>query len=158
MDHLSRRAVVATSFVLLAAGTAAAQVEIRVPASFFKPEGRIEGKVANRGRLPVSYCVEFGQESPHAGTSESTPIPFHVERKNGDIWNVLLIGPDIGSLRRSITLGAGASNGFPFRLNDTGQMRLALHYWVGERSDACDEPAKGRKTAKSKVFSIVKSD
>jgi hypothetical protein len=155
VDDLSRRTVVTISLVLLLVGAAAAQIEVRVPASSFKQEGRIEARVSNKGALPVSYCVEFGQWSPHAGTIEGTPIPFLVERQSGESWKVLVIGPDIGSSRHSVTLDSGASSEFPFRLNNTGRLRLVLYYWAGERNDVCDESAKGRKTAKSKVFSIV---
>jgi hypothetical protein len=135
---------------------AVAQLEINVSGSAFKAEDSIAAKVTNKSGLPVSYCVEVGQWSAHDGTIESTPIPFHVEVKNGDTWKVLMIGPDIGSSRHPVTLETGALNKFPFRLNDVGQMRLVLHYLIGKRNDVCDDSTKGRKTARSKVFSIVK--
>ena len=59
-------------------------------------------------------------------------------------------------MRKPETLDSGASLAFPFRLNENGEMRLSLDYWMGERKDICDESAKGWKTAKSKVFSVVK--
>jgi len=145
---------VALSLFLLS-GAAAAQVEVSLPTDSFKSEDKIDTRIINKGQVSVSYCVEIGQWSPHAGTTESTPIPFHVERKNNDKWGVLLIGPDIGSSRHAVELEPGSSQDFPFRLLDKGDMRLVLHYWVGKRDDVCSETAKGRKTAKSKVFSIV---
>ena len=157
MDHAPYRTRIALSLFLILVGAAAAQVEVSLPANLFKPEDKIDARIVNKGRLPVSYCIEVGQWSPHAGSIESTPIPFHVERKNDDKWSVLLIGPDVGSSRHSATLSPGASNEFPFRLNNIGEMRLVLHYWIGERDDACEGSTRGRKTAKSKVFSIVKN-
>ncbi len=156
MDYLLHRTVIAISLVILPAAIAVAQVEVSVPASVFKQEGSIEARVTNKSSLPVSYCVEFGQWSPHNGTIDSTPTPFHVESKIGDRWSTLMNGPDVGSSRRPIALDAGASNEFPFRLNDTGQMRLVLYYWIGERNNVCNDSTKERKTARSKVFSIVK--
>ncbi len=150
---LHRLAIVVAAGLLLVCA-AVAQVELSVPTGPFKSEDQIQAKVTNKSRLPVSYCVEFGQGSPHAGTLESTPVPFHVERSNDGKWNVLINGPDEGSSRHPITQEAGASNEFPFRLNDTGQMRLVLYYWAGDRSDVCDESAKGRKTTKSRPFMI----
>jgi hypothetical protein len=151
---LCRLALAIVLGLLLVRG-AVAQVEVSVPAGPFKSEDQIRAKVTNKSRLRVSYCVEFGQGSPHAGTLESTPVPFYVERNNAGRWYVLINGPDEGSSRGPITQEAGASNEFPFRLNNTGQMRLVLYYWTGEHNDVCDERTKGRKTAKSKVFSIT---
>jgi hypothetical protein len=150
-----RRLAIVIALGLLLVRAAVAQVELSVPAGSFKSEDRIQAKVTNKSGLRISYCVQFGQGSPHAGTLESTPVPFHVERNKSYKWNVLINGPDVGSSRRPITQEAGTSNEFPFRLNDTGQMRLVLYYWPGDRSDVCDESAKGRKTAKSKAFSIT---
>jgi hypothetical protein len=141
---------------LFLVGTSVAQLEINVSGRTFKAEDSIGVKVTNKSELPVSYCVEIGQWSPHAGTIESTPIPFYVEAKRGGSWKVLMIGPDIGSSRHPVTLETGASNEFPFRLNNLGQMRLLLYYWIGRRNDVCDDSTEGRKTARSKGFSIVK--
>jgi hypothetical protein len=152
---MHRRLVIVIALGLLLIRAAAAQVELTVPAGPFKSEDRIESRVTNKSRLRISYCVEFGQWSPLAGNLESTPVPFHVERNKSDKWHVLINGPDLGSSRHPITQEAGSSNEFPFRLNDTGQMRLVLYYWPGDRSDVCSESTKGRKIAKSRVFSIV---
>jgi hypothetical protein len=155
MDRI-RRALIAVTTSLFLSAAALAQVEVGVPASRFRPEERIEAKVVNNSASPVSYCVEVGQWSPHAGTIEATPIPFHVEEQHGGKWSVLMIGPDIGSSRHPVTLDPGSSCTFAFRLLGTGRRRLVLYYWLGERDDVCDESAKGRKTARSQVFSIVK--
>jgi hypothetical protein len=134
---------------------ASGQVQLTVPHASFQPKEQIVATVTNRGKTAVSYCVEFGQHSPKDDSTENSPIPFYVERLRGK-WTVLLIGPDIGSARRTVTLEAGKSHEFPFRLLDTGKMRLVLHYWAGERDDVCSEPTKGRKTATSPEFSVVK--
>jgi hypothetical protein len=144
-------------FLLLVLSTAAfAQVEVFVPSNTFKPEEVIQAKVTNKSSAPVSYCVEFGQTSPHGETVVNTPLPFYVEKRGTDKWGVLLIGPDVGSSRHPIILDSGASQDFPFRLIDTGKMRLVLRYWVGERDDVCNESAKDKRTAKSTDFSVVK--
>jgi len=156
VDHSPRRTLAALLLALIPVGAATAQVVVSVSAGSFKPEDRIEAKVINKDRLPVSYCIELGQWSPHAGTVESTPVPFYVERKNHDNWNVLLIGPDIGSSRQPATLSPGTSSEFSFRLHDIGEIRLVLHYWIGERDNVCKGSTKGSKTAKSKLFSILK--
>jgi len=153
MHRVWRTLIVAITLLLSA--VALAQVEVGVPAKRFQPEDKIEAKIVNKGTSPVSYCVEVGQWSPHAGTVEATPIPFHVEGRHGGKWSVLMIGPDIGSSRHPVTLDPGASCTFPFRLLGAGKRRLVLYYWVGERDDVCDESAKGHKTARSQVFSIV---
>jgi hypothetical protein len=149
------RFVIAISLVLVLVGTAIAQVELSVPPGPFKPEDRIQAKVTNNGRLPVRYCVEFGQWSPHDGTIESTPIPFYMEKLTREKWSVLINGPDVGSSRHAVELEPGSSQDFPFRLLDTGDMRLVMHYWVGSRDDVCSQTAQKRKTTRSKVFSIT---
>jgi len=157
VDHAPYRTRIAISLFLILVGAAAAQVEVSLPANLFKSEDKIDARVVKKGKLSVSYCVEMGQGSPHAGTIESTPIPFQVERKNEDKWSVLLIGPDVGSSQHSVTLSPGASSEFPFRLNNIGEMRLVLDYWIGERDDVCEGTKKGRKTARSNPFSIIKN-
>jgi hypothetical protein len=114
VDHAPYRTRIAISLFLILVGAAAAQVEVSLPANLFKSEDKIDARVVNKGKLSVSYCVEMGQWSPHAGTIESTPIPFQVERKNEDKWSVLLIGPDVGSSRHSVTISPGASSEFRF--------------------------------------------
>jgi hypothetical protein len=114
-----------------------AQVDVSVSSSTFKPEERIQAAVVNKSGAPVSYCVEFGQSSPHGETRESTPLPFYIEKHGAEKWGVLLVGPDIGSARHPVTLASATSQGFPFRLRDTGNMRLMLHYWASERADVC---------------------
>ena len=135
--------------------SAIAQVQIDVAARSFKSEDVIHAKVSNKGALPVSYCVEFGQTSPGAGTLESTPTPFNVEKLNGEKWGALMIGPDVGSSRHAVELVPGSSQDFPFRLRDPGIVRLVLHYWIGKHEDVCSGMVKRRKITRSKVFSIV---
>ena len=155
MTNMRSLIAIAPCVAALLIGTAFGQVKIVLSASSFKAEDKIEAVIVNQGRVPVSYCVEFGQSSPKGAAAESTPVPFHVERRQSEKWSVLLIGPDVGSSRRVVELEAGKSQDFPFRLLDKGNMRLVLHYWLGERDDSCSETAKGKKTAKSQVFSII---
>lgn len=140
--------------LILVSSFALAQVQVILPSKFFKPEEKIEAYIKNIGKDSVSVCVEFGQWSPHNGTIETTPSPFYVEKKDHGNWNVLLIGPDIGSLRRPVTIEAGETQDFPFRLNTKGKMRLLLNYWSGEREDVCNEKTANKKTALSQQFFI----
>jgi hypothetical protein len=55
---------------------------------------------------------------------EATPTPFWVERNPGGKWGILFVGSDIGSNQHAEVLEAGKSTKFPFRLSDTGTMRL----------------------------------
>jgi hypothetical protein len=82
VDCLLHRTLIAISLAVLLPNIAVAQLEVNVSARVFKQDDRIEAKVANKSGFPVSYCVGFGQWSPHNGTIESTPVPFHVETKS----------------------------------------------------------------------------
>ena len=137
------------------AGSAPAQVQVVLSAKSFKVRETIRAKVMNDGKVPVTYCVEFGQHSPKGDTIESTPIPFYVQRRQDGKWSTLLIGPDIGSMQSPVVLEPGKSQEFPFRLTDAGEMRLVLRYWVGalEKLD-CPNPQRQAKTRKSPVFSL----
>jgi hypothetical protein len=143
-----------TILLLIFSGSlVSAQVLLAIPATSFKSEDKIQAKVINKSKTPVSYCVEFGQWSFIGDGIETTPVPFYMEKHNGS-WHILINGPDIGSLRRPVTLDAGEAQDFPFRLKYPGEMRLTLDYWIGERDDVCNTNAKGKKTIKSQVFSI----
>ena len=137
----------------LSGSLAFAQVQITLPATSFKSEDNIQARVINDGKTPVSFCVEFGQWSFKADKIETTPTPFYMEKHDGR-WHVLLNGPDIGSSRQPVTLDGGETKDFPFRLKYTGEMRLTLDYWIGERDDVCRTNAKGKKIIKSQIFSI----
>ena len=155
MNSVCGKAAVAFAASILFTGTVSAQVRLRVPSVNFNAEEIIRAEVVNESTNPVSYCVMFGQQSTFAGTHEATPIPFYVERRGGGSWHVLQNGPDLGSLRHPVTLNPGESHSFPFSLNDTGEMRLSLYYWTGERNDVCGKSPKGRKTTRSQPFSLV---
>jgi hypothetical protein len=127
-------------FLILAPVCAICQVQVTVPAQSFKASERIAAKVANVGDHEILYCVEFGQTSfkgPGVENTETTPIPFYVQRKSGGRCSTLMIGPDVGSARSSVVLEPGQSHEFPFRLNDKGEMRLVLEYWIGEKAVNC---------------------
>ena len=64
-----------------------------------------------------------------------------------------MIGPDVGSFRNPEVLAPGKSLEFPFRLNDSGQMRLRLSYWNGSLPGLnCHAPRKGAKQVTSAYF------
>ena len=151
------RIVVTTLFAVLV-GSSSAQAQIILPARTLSAGEAIEAGVLNRSNVPVTYCVEFGQHSPKGDTTETTPIPFDVQRRSGNRWKTLLIGPDIGNLLSAVVLDPGKAHEFPFRLVDTGSIRLVLEYWLGDRKNlSCPGPTKGKKTARSEVLSISPS-
>jgi hypothetical protein len=89
------------------------------------------------------------------GEAEASPSPFLVQRKNGSNWNTLFIGPDVGSSRHAVVLDAGKSHEFPFRLNDSGTLRLVLYYWQGSTPDLdCGGTTKRAKQIVSKPFVV----
>jgi len=134
---------------------ASAQVKITLPKQQYKVEEQIRAKVENAGRQPATICVEFGQWSPKRGSIESTPSPFWVERNGDAKWHTLFSGPDVGSRRHAVELGAGKSLEFPLRLNDTGKMRLQLKYWLGSASEFdCTAPPKDMKQVRSTTFTV----
>ena len=77
------------------------QVSIDVPREQLNSRETIPAIVANRGKDPVTFCVQFGQTSKASpsGESELTPIPFLVQQYSPGKWGTLMIGPDIGSIR-----------------------------------------------------------
>ncbi len=142
-------------FCLILTTAANAQVKITIPAQPYRVGEEIPAKVENTGRYEVTFCVEFGQTSMKEGEIESTPSPFWVQRNDDGKWSTLLIGPAVGSNRGPIVLQAGESMGFPFRLNDSGRMRLRLNYWHGSFPDLdCHAKPKGIKLLTSAVFAI----
>ena len=54
-----------------------------------------------------------------------------VQGNNKGKWGTLMIGPDVDSFKLPEVLDAGKSMEFPFRLGDSGRMRLRLTYWNG---------------------------
>jgi hypothetical protein len=110
--------------MLLFGVSAIGQLQVSVPQPRYKPHENIDVGVTNTSKMAVSFCVEFGHWSfRDADHFETTPTPVYVQRNNRGRWNTLLIGPDIGSIRHSVTVGPGESQHYPFRLSDQGQMR-----------------------------------
>jgi hypothetical protein len=144
------------ALILLSTSTVAlAQVVITVPSKSFGVEDQIRAKITNEGTRAIRICVEFGQTSPKNGGSESTPSPFVVQRYSGGRWSTLLIGPDVGSVRRSLEIDAGKSQEFVFRLNDVGKIRLLLYYWRDSRQgSSCTAVEKGAKAVHSEDFVV----
>lgn len=136
---------------------AVAQVKVTLPSTHFSAEEKIEARIANTSGETISFCVDAGLWSMHGGRPEATPSPFVVEKWTGNKWGILL-GPDIGSMPLPQSLDSGADIIFPFRLSDAGKARFLLYYWRGDRKDACNVSAKGRKKARSPVFSVGPPD
>lgn len=133
---------------------AVGQVRVTIPQPRYKQHDTIDVGVTNTSKRAVSFCVKFGQWSfPDADHLETTPTPVYVQRKNRGRWSTLLIGPDVGSIRHSVTLGPKESQHYPFRLSDQGQMRVMIDYWLGENDRTCENP-RGRRTAKSRIFVV----
>lgn len=150
------RFIFASLVLTLFSLAAAAQVTIRVSPQRQKKYEAIQARVENTGGKPVTFCIEVGQTSPkEGGEIETTPLPFWVQRNTEGRWSTLMIGPDVGSFRNPKILEPGKSLVFPFRLGDSGQMRLRLNYWNGSLPSLdCHAPPKGAKLVTSAVFSI----
>ena len=148
-------ALISSALSLVLGPAAVAQVKIIVPEHHYKVHEKIPAKVENIERHPVTLCVEFGQTSSNAGETENTPSPFWVQRNIHGKWGTLIIGPDIGSLKEAVVLTAGESREFPFRLIDSGTMRLRLNYWRGSLPNLdCHVPPKGRELQTSAEFTV----
>ena len=149
------RLILALAFSLIVATSASAQVKITFPAQQYKLHEQIRAKVENMGNSAVTFCVEFGQTSMKDGGVENTPSPFLVQRNDKGRWGTLMIGPDVGSARAAVVLEGGESKEFPFRLNDSGRMRLRLTYSHGSFPTLdCRAQPKGSKLLTSAVFTI----
>lgn len=67
-----------------------------------------------------------------------------------------MTSPDIGRARAAVVLEAGESKEFPFRLNDSGRMRIRLNYWRSSLPNLnCHAPPKDSKLVTSDVFTIL---
>jgi hypothetical protein len=141
--------------LLILPSAAVAQVKVSVPSQHYKAHEKINAKVENRTDNAVTFCLEVGQTSSNNGEIESTPLPFGVEQNSNGKWGALLIGPDVGSFRGAIVTRAGESREFPFRLNDSGRMRLRLNYWRGSIPTLdCSHPPKRMRAVTSAVFTV----
>jgi hypothetical protein len=155
LSDMARLILATLGFSLILATTVTAQIKIAVPAQQFKMHDEIHAKVENTGNNAVTFCVEFGQTSMKGADVESTPSPFWVQRNSNGKWGTLMIGPDVGGIRAAVVLEAGESKEFPFRLNDSGTMRLRLNYWRGSIPNLdCHAPPKGLKLVTSGIFAI----
>ena len=152
---MARLILTTFGLLLILPSVAIAQVKITVPAHQYKVQEKIPAKVENKGNGAITFCVEVGQTSSRDGEIESTPSPFWVQHSSNGKWGILLIGPDVGSLRAAMVLEAGESKEFPFRLHESGRMRLQLNYWRGSIPNLdCHAPPKGLKLVTSAVFTI----
>lgn len=135
---------------------AAGQVKINTLPQLQKKYETIHASIENAGSKPVIFCIEAGQTSPKGdGEIEATPSPFWVQRNNNGKWSTLLIGPDWGSVRTRQVLDPGKSLEFPFRLADSGQMRLRMNYWNSSLPSLdCNAPPKGAKLVTSAIFIV----
>jgi hypothetical protein len=134
---------------------ASSQVKVSIPSDNYKAHDLIDVAIENQTNAAISFCVELGHWSFRAKGSatqrETTPTPVYVQARGKRGWSMLLIGPDIGSMRHSVWLAAGESQHYPFRLSDPGQMRIVLDYWEGENDNTCANP-KDRKRVSSRVI------
>jgi hypothetical protein len=133
------------------------QVYVALPRARFNRSEGIPAKVVNTGSSGIVFCIEYGQWSckeAGCGDIKATPIPFYVQRKAGGKWSALLIGPDMGSIRVPNELEPGHSNEFPYRLNESGEMRFVVDYWIGRADVNCKNPPKHAKKAVSRTFSV----
>lgn len=135
---------------------AAAQVKIHISSQTLKKYEKIEATLENSGSKPVTFCIEVGQTSPKgSGEVETTPMPFWVQRNKDGRWGTLMIGPDVGSFKLPQVLDPRKSMEFPFRLGDSGQMRLRVSYWQGSLPGLdCHAPPKGARLVTSAVFDV----
>lgn len=132
-----------------------AQVKIDVSPSHHKKYETIYASVKNTGSKPVTFCIQVGQTSPKGGGEiEATPSPFFVQKNDNSKWSTLLIGPDVGNFQHAQALDPGKSLEFPFRLSESGQMRLRLNYWNGSLPSLACAPPKGAKIATSAPFAV----
>ncbi len=150
------RLIFASLVLSLFSLAAAAQVTINIPSQHQKKYEKIHASIENAGSKPVTFCIEVGQTSPKGGGQiEATPSPFWVQRNNNGKWGTLMIGPDVGSFQTPQVLDPGKSVEFPFRLGDSGQMRLRLNYWNGSLPSLdCHAPPKGARLVTSAVFTV----
>ena len=115
---------------------------------------KIDVEIVNTGLSDITYCVQYGYisyiDSDH---HEPSPTPVYVQQKGPKGWGTLLTGPDIGSSVAPVTLHAGQSEHFPFRLNAHGTVRLVLEYWLGSTEHSCED-RKSMRVARSPQFSI----
>lgn len=139
---------------------AMAQVRLKLSKDHFHRHEEIDVAITNAGSKHVSFCVEFGHWSFKSHSSEginegleTTPTPVYVQEHSGRKWHTLMIGPDIGSARHEVSLGPGETQHYPFRLSDTGEMRIVLDYWNGERDRACQNPPY-RSSVRSQAFRV----
>ena len=145
-----RRVLAITLVVCSAALAAKRAVVVKIAVTPENGTNSIVGRVENQTGQPVTFCVEFGQQSVDGNIVESTPIPFEVQAPSNKGWSTLLIGPDVGSARHPVVLEAGKSGDFPFRLRHSGKFRLLLRYWNGAAPDLnCRQPPAGSRQVKS---------
>lgn len=150
------RLIFALMILALSSLPATAQVKIQVSPSHHKTFETIHTSVKNAGSKPITFCIQVGQTSPKGGGEiEATPSPLRVQKNNDGRWSTLLIGPDVGSFQHPEVLEPGRSLDFPFRLGESGQMRLRLTYWSGSLPNlACNAPPHAAKVATSAPFAI----
>lgn len=150
------RLIFAPMVLALSSLPATAQVKIHVSPSHHKKYETIHASVENAGSRTITFCIQVGQTSPKGGGEiEATPSPCWVQKNSDGEWSTLIIGPDVGNFQDPEVLEPGKSLEFPFRLGESGQMRLRLRYWnSSQRSLACDALPKGARVATSAPFAV----
>jgi hypothetical protein len=156
-DDVNSSLAKTTGLILLLLGAHAKTLQIKIPGERFRPLERIPAEIENRGRTPITFCVEFGQTSPTPDENgiEAMPSPFELQANFDGKWHTLLIGPDVGSRRQAEVLEPGESRPYPFRLRETGKIRIVLSYWDGSMPKLeCGHPPKGIKRLESDFFAL----
>jgi hypothetical protein len=153
---LMTRLVIAVWTLSFLSLPAVAQAKVHIRPQHQTKHETIHATIENAGSTPITFCIEVSQTSPRGGgETETTPSPFWVQRNDNGKWSTLMIGPDMGSLKTREVLDAGKSIEFPFRLGDSGQMRVQLNYWNGSLPSLnCHAPPKGAKSVTSAVFTV----
>lgn len=136
---LFRTATVRESvFLLLTPLCAMAQVQLTVPGSTFKAADQITVKIKNAGATEISYCVETGRP------------PFIEQRKSASKQE-----PNHSEGIKTLSvLEPGETREFPFQPKESGDIRLVLDYWLGSHDVNCKHPPKGKKQARSEIFTV----
>jgi hypothetical protein len=136
----------------------AAQVRIDVSVPTIKTEGipKIQATVRNKGKQPITVCVDVGYRSVRGNISGITPQPFLIlqQPRNTSNWNTVHNRTDPGEFQARV-IQSGESVDFPFQPAAPGHLRLVLHYWIGSASSIdCAKEEAGARKAKSKDFDV----
>src|SRR5262249_8507546 len=131
------------ALVLLHAIASDGQVRVAVSPGEHRPHQYMTGIIRNRGLQPVTVCFE--PEEQQREDRQAQPFPFSVERLQQCEWMTVLTTSGKGSGYAQV-IKPGENFGFPFTVEETGQYRLVLQYWLMDNPRAaCPGPAGGNQ-------------